>query len=176
MHAWAPAEFPREWCDRPLPELQSIPWGLDLIDDARARVFPGVVAVRDLVRQMAAIRNVGDVAPTKALHLLRPRLVALSDKHVRECLGIDLECATADEYAARAEDVQWKIRKLGQENADALAALHTYANNLPSVTTPLSKVRVLDMVLWSQWACEEQHAQKRGLPLGPPRPISHYNR
>ncbi len=177
MNSRAPADFSREWCDRLLSELQDIPDDLDLIDDAYSKVYRGIVAVRELVRQMAAIDGVGDVAPTKALHLLRPRLVALSDDYVRGCLRIDSECGTADEYARRAEAVQRETRKLGQKNAAALAALHTYVNSLPSVTVPLSKVRVLDMVLWSHVYREERHAQERGWPpLGPPRPISHYNR
>ena len=88
-NSWVPEDFSREWCDRLLPELQSIPDDLDLIDDAYSKVYPGIVAIRELVRQMAAINHVGDFAPTKALHLLRPRLVALSDDYVRGCFRID---------------------------------------------------------------------------------------
>ena len=110
-----------------------------------------------------------DVAPTKALHLLRPRLVAASDDYVRGCLRIDEGDATPSGYAARSVAIQQATRRVGQENAAALAALHAYANNLPSVTVPLSKVRVLDMVLWSHTARQERHVRERGLPLGSPR-------
>ena len=168
MYARAPDAFSQQWCDRPLPELQDIPWDLDLIDDPYSRVYRGIDAIRELVRQMAAIPLVGDAAPTKALHLLRPRLVALSDSYVREYLGIGEGDGSPDGYAARAAGVQTAMRKLGQKNGDALAALHAYVNNLPSVTTPLSKVRVLDMVLWSH---KKRHAQKRDLPFGSTRPI-----
>ncbi len=155
MHAWRrrPSEaFFQQWCDQPLPELLDVPWDLDLIDDPYSRVYLGIDAIRELVRQMAKTDDVGDVVPTKALHLLRPRLVALSDSYVRECLGISEGDLSPDGYAARAVGVQTAMRKLGQKNGDALAALHAYGNNLPSVTTPLSKVRVLDMVLWSHKA------------------------
>ncbi len=164
----APEEFQRQWCDRPLPELQDIPDDLDLLDDAYSKVYRGIAAVRELVSQMAAINGVGDVAPTKALHLLRPRLVAASDDYVRGCLRIDDGDATPSGYAAQAVAVQQATRRLGQENAAALAALHAYANNLPSVTVPLSKVRVLDMVLWSHTARQERRVRGRGLPLGSP--------
>ena len=172
----APEDFRLQWCDQLLPELQGIPWDLDLIDDTLSKVAPGIGAIRELVRQMAAIEGVGDVAPTKALHLLRPRFVAVSDDYVRGCLRIDEGDATPSGYAKRAAAVQRATRKLGQENGTALAALHAYVNNLPSVTTPLSKVRVLDMVLWSHTARQERRVRERGLPLGPPRPVSHYNR
>ena len=98
----APEEFQRQWCDRPLPELQDIPDDLDLLDDAYSKVYRGIAAVRELVSQMAAINGVGDVAPTKALHLLRPRLVAASDDYVRGCFRIDDGDATPSGYAARA--------------------------------------------------------------------------
>ena len=151
-----------------MPELHDIPDDLDLLDDAYSRVYRGIAAVRELVSQMAAINGVGDVAPTKALHLLRPRLVAASDDYVRGCLRIDDGDATPSGYAARAVAVQQATRRLGQENAAALAALQAYANNLPSVTVPLSKVRVLDMVLWSHTARQERRVRERGLPLGSP--------
>lgn len=159
MHVWmgrkqARDAFWRRWLGQSLSEeLRDIPLDLDLIDDAYSRVYLGIVAIRELVSQMAEMNGVGDVAPTKALHLLRPRFVAISDSLVRQLLGIDetqIGGTTDGEwYAARAEAVQRAIRALVQGNAAALDKLHAYANDLPSVTTPLSKARVLDIVLWS---------------------------
>ena len=95
--------------------------------------------------------RVGDVLPTKALHLLRPRFVAISDSLVRPWLCIREPNYTLDDnlwYAEQAVAVQRAMRRLGQTNEPMLTELHAYANGLPAVTTPLSKVRILDMVLW----------------------------
>ena len=153
MRARAPEAFCRCWCDRPLPELRDIPRDLDLVDGCDDEIERGFAAVFRLVSHMAEMNGVGDVAPTKALHLLRPRFVAISDSLVRHLLGIDetqLEGTTDGEwYAARAEAVQRAIRELAQGNAAALDKLHAYANDLSLVTKPLSKARVLDIVVWS---------------------------
>lgn len=155
MSARAPEAFRKRWCDRLLPELRAIPRDLDLIDGTDSEVEPGIFAFRKLVRKMAEAHRVGDVAATRALHLLRPRFVAISASPVRTTLGIHETqfCPPKGEwYAAKAEAVQRAIRALGRENKDALATLHTYTNHLPSVTTPLSKVRVLDILLWAESA------------------------
>ena len=111
------------------------------------------------------------MAPTKALHLLRPRFVAISDKYVRKLLVIDETqfptTSDAEWYAERAVAVQRAIRALAQDNAASLDTLYAYANEeLPPVMAPgslggrvnpsdrfpvkLSKARVLDVLLWSE--------------------------
>ncbi|MDE2993140.1 MAG: DUF6308 family protein [Chloroflexota bacterium] len=175
MHAWvgprstqARDAFCRCWYDRPLPEIRDIPPDLDLVDGYDTEVQRGIDAVSELVSQMAGMDGVGDVAATKALHLLRPRFIAISDSRVRPLLGIDetqLGGTTDGEwYAARAEAVQRAIRALAQGNAAALDELHAYANEIaPEIATgllgervaaskppvKLSKARVLDIVVWS---------------------------
>ena len=173
MHANAPEAFCRRWCDRSLPELRDIPPDLDLIDSTDSKkVGYGIAAIRKLVSQMAEKYRVRDVAPTKALHLLRPSFVAISDNRVRPLLGIpNTEFPGASKgpdkgkwYANRAVGVHRKIRALAQENEDALTKLHAYANEIaPEIATgllgervaaskppvKLSKARVLDIVLWS---------------------------
>ena len=190
MHAHAPEAFWSYWCDRrdhPPPELQDIPRDLDLIDGTDSEVEPGLAAVFELVSQMAKIYRVRDVAPTKALHLLRPRFVAISDNLVRPLLDIPNKdfpgpstgLAKGKWYAARALKVQRAIRALAQDNAAALNKLHVYANDFACVTGPgllemrrktastppvqLSKARVLDIVLWAHAAwgdagCSDRHA------------------
>ena len=177
MHAHAPEEFWSCWLGRTLPEdFRAISRDLDLVDSTDCKkVERGFTAISDLVRQMAEIRGIGDVAPTKALHLLRPRFVAISDSRVRPLLGIpntefsrsSTGPAKGKWYAERALKVQRAIRELAQENAAALDKLHVYANDFACVTAPgllnarerreadsrcpvpLSKARVLDIVLWS---------------------------
>ena len=172
MHAHAPESFYRRWCNRPLPELRDIPRDLDLVDGCDDELERGFAAVFRMVSQMAEMNGVGDVAPTKALYLLRPRFVAISDRLVRHLLGIDetqLGGTTDGEWcAARVESVQRAIRALAQDNAAALDKLHAYANRFAGVTAPdllnaqerreaaskppvqLSKARVLDILLWSR--------------------------
>ena len=179
MHARAPEAFWSYWHDRrdrPPPELQDIPRGLDLIDGTDSEVERGITAVFELVSQMARIHRVRDVAPTKVLHLLRPRFVAISDNLVRPLLGIpntdflgpSTGVAKGKWYAARALKVQRAIRTLAQDNAAPLNELHVYANDFAGMTGPgllemrgktasmppvqLSKARVLDIVLWARAA------------------------
>ena len=175
MRAHAPEEFWAYWRerrDRPPPELLDIPRDLDLVDDCDAEVERGIAAVFKLVSQMAAMKWVRDVAPTKALHLLRPRFVAISDSLVRPLLGIGETQiprtyggdSDAEWFADRAVAVQCAIRKLGQENRAVLDELHAYANEIAigllgervAASKPpvkLSKARVLDIVLWSHARC-----------------------
>ena len=171
MHAHAPEEFWSCWLNRPLPELQAIPRDLDLVDGTDSTVGTGIVAFRKLICRMAATKGLTDMAPTKALHLLRPRFVAISDKYVRKLLAIEEtqfpSTTDAEWYAARAVAIQHEIRALAQDNAASLDALHAYANEeLPPVMAPgslggrvtasdrfpvkLSKARVLDILLWSE--------------------------
>ncbi len=173
MHARSPKAAWSHWLKRSLPELHAIPRDLDLIDGTDSEVEPGIVAFRKLICRMAATKGLTDMAPTKALHLLRPRFVAISDKYVRKLLVIDEtqfpSTTDAEWYAARAVAVQQAVRALAQDNAAALDALHAYANGeLPLVMAPgslggrvtasdrfpvkLSKARVLDIVLWLESA------------------------
>ena len=170
MRAHAPGEFWSHWLGQCLSgELREIQPDLDLVDGTDSKkVERGFDAVFELVSQMAAIRRVGDAAPTKALHLLRPRFIAISDKYVREILCIREEFPDPDKgkrYAKRAICVQRAIRCLGRENSVALEELHAYANKCakehmcdllkvtgvaaPKRRVELSKARVLDILLWS---------------------------
>ena len=72
MARCSPVPFWERWSGRPLPEIQQIPSDLDLIDGRAAEVEAGIVAIYTLVGRMAEMYCVGDVLPTKVLHLLRP--------------------------------------------------------------------------------------------------------
>ncbi len=113
------------------------------------------------------------MAPTKALYLLRPRFVAISDGYVRKLLGIGERQfpGTPKGHGARAVAVQREIRKLGRKNEGALTELHTYANEYANrygadllkskeVTDSrrpmcLSKARVLDILIWAEGAVHD---------------------
>ena len=151
LRARSPRAFWDCWSCRTLDTLECIPTDLDLIDSEDAGVEAGIAAVRKLVCRMAKMRRVGDVTPTKALHLLRPRFIAISDSLVRSSLDIsDPRSNLANNvwYAERAASVQCAVRSLGRKNERELADLQEYANNLRAVTTELSKARILDIVVW----------------------------
>ena len=144
MAPFEPAAFWERWGGCPLPEIQSIPRDLDLIDGRDDdEVEAGIEAIHTLFSRMAEPGD-GDVYPTKALHLLRPRFVAISDRRVRSLLCIHETSATAK----RAADVQRAVRRVGQANKPVLTQLQADASSWDEVETPLSKARILDMVLW----------------------------
>jgi hypothetical protein len=161
--AWA------RFTGRPLPELARIPTDLDLIESLDAEVDAGLVALGAIVARLTGAPGLTDMAVSKVLFLLRPRFVAISDSYVRESLGISdaslgWQPAKEAQCAARLRAVERAMRTLGQENGEALASLHAYANALPDVVPPsgpyrgvripvqLSKLRVLDIVLWANIA------------------------
>ena len=158
------------WLCQPLPELRDIPCDLDLVDSTDSGVEPGFAALCRLVRRIAATPRLTDMAVTKALYLLRPRFVAISDGYVRKLLGIGERQfpETPRGCAARAVAVQRSIRDLGQKNKDALNEFQAYANAYSNryvsdllesreVTASkppvqLSKARVLDILIWAEGA------------------------
>jgi hypothetical protein len=98
--------------------------------------------------------------------------VAISDSYVRRCLGIDESGSesTSDRLDTLMA-VQRGIRGLARNNKEALDELFTYANSLApirpvngrfvgqNIPVRLSKIRVLDIILWSDVAIhDEGHA------------------
>ena len=157
------------WLCRPLLELRDIPCDLDLVDSTDSELEPGFTALSKLIGRMAATPGLTDMAPTKALYLLRPRFVAISDGYVRKLLGIGERQFpdTPKGHAKRAVAVQCAIRVMGQENKDALTKLRAYANEYAKQQAPgllgeevapskcpvqLSKARVLDILIWAEGA------------------------
>lgn len=95
--------------------------------------------------------RVGDVALTKALQLLCPQFIAVSDRYVRPSLGTrNPSYKLLDNlwYAERAVAVQRAVRLLGQENEGELAEPQDYAHRLWASARKLSKAHILDMVVW----------------------------
>ena len=148
----SPARFWADWGNRRLPEIQSIPPDLDLIDGRAAEVEPGIKVIHTLVSEMAKLYRVRDVLPTKTLHLLRPQFVAISDSLVRPLLCIrEPSCTLAPNlrWAAQAAAVQRACPpRRASERAGVDRTTSLYASSWDEVETPLSKARILDMVLW----------------------------
>lgn len=155
----------QKFVGRPLPELTQIPRNADLIDDIDANLATALEALYSLVRRISGEKWLTDMAVSKVLYLLRPRFVAISDSYVRTCLGLPpVEIwpgpHKGDECATRMLAVENAMRKLGHHNRDSLQELYEFTNSLPpvipskgafrgkSVPVVLSKLRVLDILLW----------------------------
>lgn len=146
--------------DKPLPELSSIPYDLDLIDSPTQDVNRALASLRKLVDRMAAVPGIKEMAASKILYLLRPNFIAIADGYVRDCLGI----RRSEDAAYTMIQVQEAIRELGSRNRESLAELQRFANSLPPVTgrlkpvvgqsipVRLSKVRILDILIWTEMA------------------------
>jgi hypothetical protein len=154
-----------------LPELTDVPPSLDLVDGAASAVLPAAAALARLAGRIGRARAMTDMAASKVLYLLRPRFAAISDSYVRACLGLPEapvpDAGTRDRELfcqQRMRSVLRAIRQVGLLNRVALDELHAYANSLPpvvpslgpfkgtSVPVRLSKVRVLDILLWADVA------------------------
>ena len=156
------ARSPRKaWADffcEELEELSHIPVALDLIDSEDAVVEPALEALAKLIGRLSAVKYLTDMAPSKALHLLRPRFIAISDSFVREGLSLNIPPGPKDTYYARRMiAIQRKIRELGLLNQTELLELSQYANSLSvsvsdseKVPVSLTKVRILDILLWTE--------------------------
>jgi hypothetical protein len=155
--------------DRPIPELAEIAPDLDLVDASDAEVRKGHEALSELARPLLARKGLSDVSVSKVLYLLRPRFVAISDKYVRRCLGIpEPDTSNTDDSLSTLMAVQRGIRGLAKRNKEALDELLEYANALPPIPitqgeladmmipVKLSKIRILDIVLWSDVAIHDE--------------------
>ena len=101
-----------------------------------------------------------------------PRFVAISDSYVRRCLGID-ESGTGStgDRLDTLMAVQRGIRGLAKANQEALDELAAYAGSLPPVRPKgggfagqevpiiLTKIRILDIILWSDVAIHDEYHQ-----------------
>jgi hypothetical protein len=132
-------------------------------------VEEGLVALRALAQRITAGAYITDMAFSKVFYLLRSKFIPISDSYVRLCLGVgETEPGVGAErgsfYAARLERVARALREFGRANAEPLERLILYANSLPPVVphngrfrgkqipVQLTRVRVLDILLWSEVA------------------------
>ncbi|MBI2886202.1 MAG: hypothetical protein HYY02_03230 [Chloroflexi bacterium] len=154
---------------KPLPELAQIPPDADLIDGSAADLYTAMQALQSLVWRISSEKWLTDMAASKVLYLLRPKFVAISDSYVRTCLGLPSTEIwpgpnKGDECATRMLAVEKAMRELGDHNRDSLQELYEFTNSLPpvipskgpfrgkSVPVVLSKLRVLDILLWMEVA------------------------
>lgn len=151
--AWA------NFVDKPLPELSSIPFDLDLIDGSDQAVEAALAMLRQLVKRITAVDGLTEMATSKVLYLLRPNFVAIADEYLRSFLRI-WRGEPSDTFIR----VQRAIRELGADNRESLSELHSFANSIAPVvgrlkpvvgdTVPirLSKARILDILIWTEIA------------------------
>ena len=149
--------------------LEEVPTHVDLITSPQPEVDTAIRATAQLTRRITTQPGVTDMAVSKVFYLLRPRFVAISDSYVRLCLGV-LDARIAEPLnsgafcAIRMERVLRGIRELGLQNVDALDELHAFSNQLApvvpktgtfkgvAVPVRLSRVRILDILLWTDVA------------------------
>lgn len=169
MRARSPRAGWEPFVDTPLQELAAIPEDLDLIDGPETEVLGALNELEQITRRVAAAKGLTDMAISKVLCLIRPRFVAISDSYVRRALGIR-EIAVAgpqksDLAAQRLREVHEAMRMVGIVNNAALTALGAQIGNELTQARPtigsfagrtfpvsLSKVRILDILLWSHVA------------------------
>jgi hypothetical protein len=173
--AWA------HFIGKPLPELEAVPYSLDLLDSPDSLVEMGLAALGRLTERMTAVKGLSEMAVSKVLYLLRPNFVAIADSYVRDALGV-----WRGQPADTMVRVARAVREFGTANGGVLAHLHHYANSLPpvvpnsgrqhgqSIPVRLSKVRILDILIctegalfgptphaqWSKWYADYQSRQK----------------
>jgi hypothetical protein len=170
MRSRSPYKAWRDTLHIPLPELDEIPPDLDLIHGSHKDVEKGLRALRRLIRRLTSYRGLTDTSTCKALHLLRPRFIPVSDSHVRRLLGVDPKAPYADRAVAVARGMRRLARAKG--NRRTLARLEAYVASLeltaergkhrdPSTLIPvsMSQLRILDIILWSEEALygKQQH-------------------
>ncbi len=168
----------------PISELEEIPPDLDLVDGEDDEVERGIAALARLVARLSQAARVNDMSASKVLHLLRPRFVAISDSYVRAILGLrnsELPSAPwkAEAAGKRMVAVQRGVRELALTNAALVAQLASWANSLPDlmpgvcdpipsggaayrgmrVPIRLTKVRLLDILLWTEVAIRAGHSR-----------------
>jgi len=171
VSAWEP------FLNVPIPELAKVSRETCLVWGEEAEVKRATSAVADVVARVGATRGLTDMAATKMLYLLRPRLVAISDSYVRSALGVyeGTPPAAGPSRAAfvrqRFSEVMQAVRALGQANDATLRHLQAFVWGLGSVTvssdcqdsawrwrgvrlatTELSPLRILDILLWTEGA------------------------
>jgi hypothetical protein len=150
---------------QPLEELRAIYPDLDLCDSPEAEVRAGNKALEQLGRRLMSARGIAEVASTYVLHLLRPRFVSLCSPYIRRCLNVrPSSTESAEDRWQTVFAVQRGMRTLAKANKDALDELSDYVASMTMVTptlgtfigqsipVKLTKVRILDIVLWTELA------------------------
>jgi len=156
MRARASVRALQPFLDAPLPELARIPTPVDLIGFPATELDLALDLLHAAVARLC-VPMIKDTAATKLLYLKRPALVAISDTYVRSRLGID-----SPPGPDRAIAVARAIRTVGLANSAPLAALKSYCDGTTKLiidAVPLSKARILDILIWVE------HARASGHPF-----------
>lgn len=146
-----------------IPHLSDVPKDLDLIDSSDDDYASGRGAVRRVYETLCRSPRIDDMASSKVCYLKRPKLIAISDNYVRGILlgpdpRIPHDAPTrSSTLASRGLAVMDAVRSVGRLNAEALQRLfdYTLSLELPDGPVRLSKVRILDILLWTEVAAQK---------------------
>ena len=124
--------------------LRRIGPGASLTDTASSIPW---IALTQLFDAFADIRGVGFSKMTKALHRKRPALIPMLDSVVQEYLTRDDPATSSSEsFGARATALVRSYKRDLDRNRSALDELK---RELATRDYPLTKVRILDLLIWS---------------------------
>jgi orotate phosphoribosyltransferase len=136
-----------------LPELAAVSMDIDLVECSDGDYSRVREHLRGLYERLASAVSITDTAATKMLFLKRPRLVAISDRYIREALSVadprsrDFPSRGAV-FAERGVRVADAVRNVGRANYEILD--HLQKKLRPSFT--MSKARIIDSLVWSDKA------------------------
>lgn len=145
VDAWLP------FLGRTLPELAQVPATVDLVDSPEGEVENALGYLRTAVESLC-VPWISDMGATKMLYLKRPKLVAISDSYIRQRLDVKLSPGPE-----RAIAVARAVREVGMANAEPLAQLKRISDGVTDPAVPLSKARIVDILIWVEEAIAQGH-------------------
>ncbi len=145
VDAWLP------FLGRALPELAQVPTSVDLVDSHEGEVENALGHLRAAVESLC-VPWISDMGATKILYLKRPKLVAISDSYIRQRLEVRLTPGPE-----RAIAVARAVREVGIRNARALMELKRISDGITDPAVPLSKARIVDILVWVEEARAQGH-------------------
>ncbi|MBI2863377.1 MAG: hypothetical protein HYX94_02290 [Chloroflexi bacterium] len=173
--------FTRDYTRDLADELDDIPHELDLIDSGLSEIWKGNDALKKVVAEIVRHSGLTDMAASKVLHLLRPKFVAISDTYVRAMLGIPPVPIASTQpkqrlFSQQVAEVQHRMRSLRFGNSATIETLYEWANSgitplpaksrqckqdgIEAIPVILTKLRILDILLWTDVAIEVNPAWK----------------
>lgn len=124
---------------------------MDLVDSPDGEVENALGYLRAAVESLC-VPWISDMGATKILYLKRPKLVAISDSYIRQRLDVRLSPGPE-----RAIAVARAVRSVGLRNAGALMQLKAVSDSITDPAVPLSKARIVDILIWVEEARAQGH-------------------
>ena len=159
MRARSPRKSWLKWLNKPIGNLAEIEPDLDLIDSPQDKIELAWQSLRTIVSDIVETPGIKEMATSKVLYLLRPKLIAITDSYVVATLKIDGE-SSVETFMS----VQSAIRELGKHNLQMLDSLAKWVielhldllwascGKIEKSKVLMSKNRILDILIWSDMA------------------------